>query len=375
MVEDFEVFYDSLKERLVEAKEFGFLTNVPTPAVKLDPEKNVLYATVASDGMTLDQKIALEKELHTNFREYFQSVEFELQVVFKRARKVAAKAPGSNAHATASLNDPSPFAAQKRSPFGLNIQKRAVPGVRSVVCVASGKGGVGKSTVSVNLAVGLAESGLKVGILDADVYGPSVPLLLGFPEKTSLKVDEFERLLPPKAHGVTCMSFGFLSSADSPVIWRGPLVGKAIEQFLYEVDWGDLDILIIDLPPGTGDVQLSLIESVPIAGAAVVSTGQQISLLDAHKAVSMFRKLDVPVFGIVENMSTFKCGECSADHKMFGDEFDQFCDGNQLRKLASIPILPSVFTSSAIPVSKVDPTYATSIQPLVQAVKEEVSWS
>src|SRR5207248_7013272 len=178
---------------------------------------------------------------------------------------------------------------------GPAAQKKLVPGVHSIVAVASGKGGVGKSTTAVNLALALAASGLRVGLLDADIYGPSMPRMLGISGKPSSR--DGRVLEPMRNHGIACMSMGFLVAEDTPMIWRGPMVMSAIQQMLRDVEWGELDILVVDLPPGTGDAQLTMAQQVPLSGAVIVSTPQDIALLDARKGLNMFRKVDVPVLG------------------------------------------------------------------------------
>ncbi len=193
-----------------------------------------------------------------------------------------------------------------------------MPNVKHIVAVASGKGGVGKSTVAVNLAAALAQGGMKVGILDADIYGPSLPRMLGLSgHKPELKN---ERLQPLHAHGMAVMSIGFMIDEARPLIWRGPMVQSALRQFLEDVDWGDLDVLVVDFPPGTGDVQLTMAQKVPMTGAVVVSTPQDIALLDARKGLAMFGETGVPVLGIVENMSVFVCPRCEHEEHIFGHE-------------------------------------------------------
>ena len=185
--------------------------------------------------------------------------------------------------------------------------KLPIPGVKNLIAIGSGKGGVGKTTVSVNLAVGLASLGYSVGLMDADVYGPNVPLMMGI-NRTPMAYGE--RIQPLEQFGVRLMSMGFLNPGDKPLVWRGPMLHSVIQQFLRGVDWGDLDFLIIDLPPGTGDVQLSLIQTAPISGSIVVTTPSDVSLEDARKAIFMFHQVKVPILGIVENMSYLNCPHC-----------------------------------------------------------------
>jgi ATP-binding protein involved in chromosome partitioning len=199
---------------------------------------------------------------------------------------------------------------------GGRTQRGVVPGVRAIVAVASGKGGVGKSTVAANLALGLKANGLRVGVLDADIYGPSMPRMLGISNQRPQSRDG-KMLQPLENYGLRVMSMGFLVPEDTPMIWRGPMVMSALQQMLREVDWGELDIMIVDMPPGTGDAQLTMAQQVPLAGAVIVSTPQDIALLDARKGLNMFHKVDVPVLGIVENMSYFLCPHCGGRSEIF----------------------------------------------------------
>ena len=191
-----------------------------------------------------------------------------------------------------------------------------VPGVESIIAVASGKGGVGKSTTAVNLALGLATLGLKVGVLDADIYGPSLPKLLAIKERPQTLGGT--RLKPISRYGLTVMSIGFVVDEETPMIWRGPMVISALTQMLREVEWGTLDVMVVDMPPGTGDAQLTMAQQVPLKGAVIVSTPQDLALIDARRGIAMFRRVNVPVLGIVENMSYFECPECGTRSDIFG---------------------------------------------------------
>jgi ATP-binding protein involved in chromosome partitioning len=231
-----------------------------------------------------------------------------VSAVLTAERPAGTKATG-NAPAHAHGHDRT---AGARAPRAAKLE---VPGVGAIVAVASGKGGVGKSTTAANLAFALQRLGLKVGVLDADIYGPSMPRMLGVSGKPNSL--DGKALEPMDARGVKCMSMGFLVPEETPMIWRGPMVMSAIQQMLRDVAWGELDILVVDLPPGTGDAQLTMAQQVPLAGAVIVSTPQDIALLDARKGLNMFRQVDVPVFGIVENMSYFLCPHCGERSEIF----------------------------------------------------------
>src|SRR5687768_12055713 len=194
-------------------------------------------------------------------------------------------------------------------------QRQPLPGVKNVIAVGAGKGGVGKTTVAVNLAISLARCGGKVGIIDGDIYGPNVPIMLGI--KTQLTTDG-QKIIPAEKYGLQVISMGFLTQDDAPIIWRGPMLHGALQQFFREVRWVDLDYLVVDLPPGTGDVALSLSQTVPVAGAIVVTTPQQVSLADSRRAVAMYKKLNIPPLGVIENMSHFVCTNCGHEADIFG---------------------------------------------------------
>jgi ATP-binding protein involved in chromosome partitioning len=216
-----------------------------------------------------------------------------------------------------------------------------IPGVKNTIAVASGKGGVGKSTVAVNLAVSLARDGARVGLLDADITGPNVPLMMG--TQGAHVTGNGGRPNPVVSHGVKMMSIQYFLQADAPVIWRGPLIHSAIAQFLRDVEWGELDYLVIDLPPGTGDAALSLSQLIPLTGAVVVTTPQEVSLLDVRKAIAMFDKVNVRTLGLVENMSGFVCPDCGSQHDIFGSGgADKVARELELEVLGRIPIEPGV---------------------------------
>jgi ATP-binding protein involved in chromosome partitioning len=220
-----------------------------------------------------------------------------------------------------------------------------IPGVRNTIAVASGKGGVGKTTVAVNLAVSLARDGAKVGLLDADITGPNVPLMMG--TESAHVTGTGGRVNPVVSHGVKMMSIQYFLQADAPVIWRGPLIHSAIAQFLRDVEWGELDYLVIDLPPGTGDAALSLSQLIPLSGAVVVTTPQEVSLLDARKAIAMFDKVNVRTLGVVENMSGFICPDCGHEHDIFGSGGGaKIARELELEVLGRIPLEPSVRSGS-----------------------------
>jgi ATP-binding protein involved in chromosome partitioning len=216
------------------------------------------------------------------------------------------------AHAHAHSHAPRPAQQQPQQ----QPAQAGIAGVASVIAVASGKGGVGKSTVAVNLALGLAKLGLKVGLLDADIYGPSLPRLLGIREKPETGADK--KLRPIVKFGIKTMSIGFLVGEDTPMIWRGPMVQSALTQMMSDVSWAPLDILVLDMPPGTGDAQLTIAQRVPLKGAVIVSTPQDLALIDARKGLAMFEKTKVPILGIVENMSTYICPHCGKESHIFG---------------------------------------------------------
>jgi len=224
---------------------------------------------------------------------------------------------------------------------GLDPEDRVLPGVENIVAVASGKGGVGKSTIAVNLAAGLADMGARVGLFDADVYGPNVPRMVDADEPPQATEDEI--IIPPEQFGMKLMSMDFLLGEDDPVIWRGPMVHKVLTQLWEDVRWGSLDYMVVDLPPGTGDTQLTLLQSVPVSGAVIVTTPQEVSLDDARKGLRMFGEHETPVLGIVENMSAFRCPDCGNTHAIFGSGGGEtLADDVEMPFLGEIPLDPAV---------------------------------
>jgi ATP-binding protein involved in chromosome partitioning len=220
---------------------------------------------------------------------------------------------------------------------------RGVPQIRHIIAVASGKGGVGKSTTAVNLALALDKEGAKVGLLDADIYGPSQGMMLGVAGGRRPEIKDEKIFVPIKAHGIQAMSMSFLVTENTPMVWRGPMVSGALQQLLGQTDWQDLDYLIVDMPPGTGDIQLTLSQKVPVAGVVIVTTPQDIALLDARKGIEMFRKVDIPVLGVIENMSSFCCPNCGVESPIFGSGGgDRIAAEFATPLLAQLPLVMSI---------------------------------
>jgi ATP-binding protein involved in chromosome partitioning len=283
-------------------------------------------------------------------------------------RRTGAPPPrAAHAHAT-----PPPRPGAHGAP---NPRSVGIPGVEAIIAVASGKGGVGKSTVAVNLALGLSALGLKVGLLDADIYGPSLPRLMAIESRPEI---DGKRIKPIEKSGIKTMSLGFLVDAETPMIWRGPMVMGALTQMLTDVDWAPLDVLVVDMPPGTGDAQITLAQRVPLAGAVIVSTPQDIALIDARKGLQMFRKTEVPVLGIVENMSTFVCPHCGKESHIFGHGGARETAA-QLGAdfLGEIPLVPSIRETSdagtPIVASAPDSAEAQAFLTVAQRVAEKIS--
>jgi ATP-binding protein involved in chromosome partitioning len=288
-----------------------------------------------SDGLNLEAKTQIEKIICDDL-EQTTGVHNKPTISFERKVKPTAetKPPHASSQATTASAHAKPSAAT-----------RPIEGVKRIIAVASGKGGVGKSTVSVNLALALYNQGYRVGILDADIYGPSVPMMLRVHENPLINANN--KMIPPEAYGLKVMSFGFFAPAETAVIWRGPMIMKALQQFFWDVEWGSLDFLIIDLPPGTGDAQLTLVQSLPLTGAVVVTTPQNIALQDAIKGISMFRKTKVPLLGVVENMSSFHCPACQQESFIFGSGgAHRVSEQFQVPLLGSLPLTTELCAAS-----------------------------
>jgi ATP-binding protein involved in chromosome partitioning len=232
------------------------------------------------------------------------------------------------------------MSARVREAVGADAARQPLPGVKNVIAVGAGKGGVGKTTVAVNLAIALAKCGGRVGLIDGDIYGPNVPIMLGL--RTQLTTDG-QKIVPAEKYGLQVISMGFLTSDDAPIIWRGPMLHGALQQFFREVRWRELDYLVVDLPPGTGDVALSLSQTVPVAGSIVVTTPQQVSLADSRRAVAMYKKLNIPPLGLIENMSFFVCPGCGQEADIFGHG-----GGERLAQELGVPFLGRIPINQAI---------------------------
>lgn len=303
---------------LTEDTILNALAEVQEPATGRGLGELKLVTAVAIDGPNVGLTIDLLSPITRN-----------REAIERDVRAALADVPGVK-HVAFTWN------TRVRASGGGRSDAQPIQGVKNTIAVASGKGGVGKSTVAVNLAISLAQAGARVGLLDADVYGPSIPLMMGVHEKPLMRDN---KIVPLEAYGVKVMSIGFILDSQKALIWRGPLVAQLINQFLNDVHWGDLDYLVVDLPPGTGDVQLTLVQKIPIAGAVIVTTPQEVALADAVKGLKMFQEVKTPILGIVENMSWFVSPETGTHFPIFGEGGGQkTADANEVELLAQVPI-------------------------------------
>lgn len=292
------------------------LKNILMPGTKTDVVAGGLISDIVVDGGKVIFSITVPGNMENKLAGLQEQAEAEVLKI-DGVETVLVVLTAERAPAPQPPKAPPKLSRKPDRPVGPDMRPAAgaIPGVKAVLAVASGKGGVGKSTTSVNLALGLRSLGLKVGLLDADIYGPSIPRLLGITERPEISDD---RIIPIDKFKIKVMSMGFLMDEEAPVIWRGPMVTSALMQMVREVEWGELDVLVIDMPPGTGDSQLTMAQQVPLVGSVIVSTPQDLALIDARKGLKMFKSVDVPILGIIENMSTFICPHCGESSDIFG---------------------------------------------------------
>jgi len=347
----------------IEAEIIATLKSVKLP----DSDHNIIDAGIATGLVVKDGHVQFALEIDPSMAE-------KMEPVRKQAEQVAAGIAGVLS-VTAVMTAHKQVEQQPSPQQGQEQPKKLLPQVGAIIAVASGKGGVGKSTTSANLAVAFRQMGLRTAMLDADIYGPSLPTMMGISGRPASPDGKI--IIPMEAHGVTCMSIGFLVPQDTPMIWRGPMVMGALEQMMGDVQWGPQDVLVVDMPPGTGDAQLTMAQRVPIAGAVIVSTPQDLSLIDAKKGLNMFRKVEVPVLGIVENMSYFHCPHC-------GERSDIFSHGgaSQAAKQMDVDFLGEVPLDMAIraggddgkPIAAAEPdgAYAKSYRAIAEKIWDKI---
>lgn len=325
-----EALIEKIKQALAQVPYPGFQRDIVSFGLVKDVQVEAGIARIRLVVKTKEGKVL--QALEAGVREALAPIEGLQGVQVQLGEPAPARLPTPGQAAAGAPEQPS---------------RAAGPNATQIIGVASGKGGVGKSTVAVNLAVALAQSGKRVGFLDADVHGPSAPLLFGLENSKPEKADDQGRPLPLEAHGVKIMSMGFFVERDNAVIWRGPIVGNFIRQLLSDVAWGDLDVLVIDFPPGTGDAQLTISQTLKMTGSIVVTTPNELALIDAIKGISMFRKVEVPVLGLVENMAYFVCPSCETRTEIFGESrVGRVAKEERVPVIGRIPIDPDVVADS-----------------------------
>ena len=283
------------------------MSDIKNLAVKKLNSLNPEFYDLVDDIVVANRKIYLTLKTNKSEVDKFTKIKLQIEKALVGIEGIDSVSVSLTAHSDL-----------KQSTSDLRDVKKGVSQVKYIISVASGKGGVGKSTTSINLAIAISQLGHKVGLLDADIYGPSIPKLIGHKQKP--KISKTGSILPIEKYDISLMSIGFLVPDDTPMIWRGPMVISAVNQMLNDVQWGELDFLIVDMPPGTGDVQLTMAQKVPISGAVIVSTPQDLALIDAKKGIEMFKKVNVPILGMIENMSLFICPHCRNESHIFGFE-------------------------------------------------------
>ncbi len=338
---------DEIKKRLSELKNpvsgqtFG--SEGRWKHITLNDEK--LIVEYNRDGISPNEKREIEKNIIDSLSDLVGLENIMVKTVSHQSQDVFKALDKSESSATKSP-EPAAAPAQLKVGHGTIDKKKPVPGVGKILAIGSGKGGVGKSTFTANLALTLHRMGKKVGIIDADIYGPSMPMIFGKRDEKPRSNSE-KKIIPIESYGIKFMSFGFFINEQDPVIWRGPMLGGVLNQFLFDVDWSGLDYLLIDLPPGTGDIQLSMIQNAHVDGAIIISTPQDIALLDAKKGAEMFKKLNLPIVGMVENMSSFICGHCGTEHHIFGEGgVQKAVEQMDLKFLGQIPLEIELRTGS-----------------------------
>ncbi len=303
---------------ITEESVLETLRTIATDPAAHGKEGNIVDLGMISGVAIKDRMVQFSLEIEPARADAYEPLRIQAETVVASLEGVLSATCVLTAEKAPERSQPTPMGAQQ--PQATKPEDKTASGgaagISRIIAVASGKGGVGKSTTAVNLALGLKALGLTVGILDADVYGPSLPRMLGISGRPDSP--DGKTLKPMESYGLKAMSMGFLVAEDQPIVWRGPMVMGALQQMLSDVAWGDLDVLIVDMPPGTGDAQLTMAQNTPLAGAVIVSTPQDIALLDARKGLNMFRKVDVPVLGIIENMSLFICPSCGHESHIFG---------------------------------------------------------